>query len=57
MILPFIDIWTSVQVQLFIPALVEGKAPPEVWSYTTVITYTIWFTLTLFRNLSDQISP
>ena len=24
-----------------IPALVEGKAPPEVWSYTTVITYAI----------------
>jgi dimeric dUTPase (all-alpha-NTP-PPase superfamily) len=24
-----------------IPALIEGKAPPEVWSYTTVITYAI----------------
>ena len=28
-------IWSSLSI---IPALVEGKAPPEVWSYTTVIT-------------------
>ena len=31
-------IWSSLSI---IPALVEGKAPPEVWSYTTVITYAI----------------
>lgn len=31
-------IWPSLSI---IPALVEGKAPPEVWSYTTVITYAI----------------
>jgi hypothetical protein len=31
-------IWPGLSI---IPALVEGKAPPEVWSYTTVITYAI----------------
>jgi hypothetical protein len=31
-------IWPVLSI---IPALVEGKAPPEVWSYTTVITYAI----------------
>ena len=31
-------IWLSLSI---IPALVEGKAPTEVWSYTTVITYAI----------------
>jgi hypothetical protein len=31
-------IWPSLSI---IPALVEGKAPPEVWSYTTIITYAI----------------
>ncbi len=31
-------IWPSLSI---IPALGEGKAPPEVWSYTTVITYAI----------------
>ena len=31
-------IWPCLSI---IPALVEGKAPPEVWSYTTVITYAI----------------
>ncbi len=31
-------IWLVLSI---IPALVEGKAPPEVWSYTTVITYAI----------------
>jgi hypothetical protein len=31
-------IWPSLSI---IPALVEGKAPLEVWSYTTVITYAI----------------
>jgi hypothetical protein len=31
-------IWPSLSI---VPALVEGKAPPEVWSYTTVITYAI----------------
>jgi len=31
-------IWPVLSI---IPALVEGKAPPEVWSYTTIITYAI----------------
>jgi hypothetical protein len=31
-------IWPGLSI---IPALIEGKAPPEVWSYTTVITYAI----------------
>ena len=31
-------IWPCLSI---IPALVEGKAPPEVWSYTTIITYAI----------------
>ena len=31
-------IWPGLSI---IPALVEGKAPMEVWSYTTVITYAI----------------
>jgi hypothetical protein len=31
-------IWLVLSI---IPALVEGKTPPEVWSYTTVITYAI----------------
>jgi hypothetical protein len=31
-------IWPGLSI---IPALVEGKAPLEVWSYTTVITYAI----------------
>jgi hypothetical protein len=31
-------IWPGLSI---IPALVEGKAPPEVWSYTTVIIYAI----------------
>jgi hypothetical protein len=31
-------IWLGLSI---IPALIEGKAPPEVWSYTTVITYAI----------------
>lgn len=31
-------IWPSLSI---IPALFTGKAPPEVWSYTTVITYAI----------------
>ena len=31
-------IWPGLSI---IPALFEGNAPPEVWSYTTVITYAI----------------
>jgi hypothetical protein len=31
-------IWPCLSI---VPALVEGKAPPEVWSYTTIITYVI----------------
>jgi hypothetical protein len=33
-----LSIWPGLSI---IPALVEGKAPLEVWSYTTVITYAI----------------
>ncbi len=31
-------IWPCLSI---VPALVEGNAPPEVWSYTTIITYVI----------------
>jgi hypothetical protein len=33
-----LSIWPGLSI---IPAQVEGKAPPEVWSYTTVVTYAI----------------
>jgi hypothetical protein len=33
-----LSIWPGLSI---IPALVEGKAPLEVWSYTTVVTYAI----------------
>jgi hypothetical protein len=33
-----LSIWPVLSI---IPALVEGKAPLEVWSYTTVVTYGI----------------
>jgi hypothetical protein len=33
-----LSIWPGLSL---IPALVEGKAPLEVWSYTTVVTYAI----------------
>jgi hypothetical protein len=33
-----LSIWPGLSI---IPALVEGKAPLEVWSYTTIVTYAI----------------